>query len=396
MNKSIRTKILFGFAMLALLLVLIFSAKIGEDVANNQIVVNQVPITGTMEYWTTPGFKFQKFGTVTRYDKTKQLWFSDNDKEGGSELGAIPITFNDAGNGRISGSIRVKLPTNPANLARIQTDYAGMDRLMEDLVRPTLVKVIYSSGPLMSSFESYAEKKNDLIFHITDQLNNGVYKTVTKEVKTIDAISGEEKVIKVANLISDSEAPGGFKRQENSPFTHYGIEIGQLSISKIDYDQKIIDQISQQQASNMSIQTAKVEAMAAKQRAIKAEEDGKAEAMMAKWEQEKIKIVEVTKAQQEFEVAALEAKKAKEIAKKVLAEGKAEAEANRLKVQAGLTPQEAAEWKYKTTVGVAAELSQSNQTWVPKIMINGKSDNGANPMDAVGLKMLLDLTNKLK
>ena len=36
-----------------------------------------------------------------------------------------------------------------------------MDRLMNDLVRPTVTKVIYASGPLMSAFESYAEKKND-------------------------------------------------------------------------------------------------------------------------------------------------------------------------------------------------------------------------------------------
>lgn len=52
----------------------------------------------------------------------------------------------------------------------------------------------------------------------------------------------------------------------------------------------------------------------------------------AKWEQEKIKAVEVTKAQQAFEVAALQAKEADEKAKKIIAEGKAEAEANRLKV----------------------------------------------------------------
>lgn len=249
----------------------------------------------------------------------------------------------------------------------------------------------------MSSFESYAEKKNDLIYYITDQLNNGVYKTITEEVKTIDPISGEEKMVKVAKLIPDDNSAGGYKRQEKSPFTHYGIEIGQLSISKIDYDQKIIDQISQQQSSNMSIQTAKVEAMAAKQRAIKAEEDGKAAAMSAKWEQEAIKAVAVTQAQQAYEVALLNAKEATEKAKKILAEGKAEAESNRLKVQAGLTPQEKAEWNYKTAVGVAAELANSKQTWVPKIMISG-ADKGskANPLDAVGLNMLLDLTNKLK
>lgn len=30
--------------------------KIGEDVKNETIVVNQYPFTGNMEYWTSPGF----------------------------------------------------------------------------------------------------------------------------------------------------------------------------------------------------------------------------------------------------------------------------------------------------------------------------------------------------
>lgn len=80
--------------------------------------------------------------------------------------------------------------------------------------------------------------------------------------------------------------------------------------------------------------------------------------------------------------------------KKIIAEGKAEAEANRLKVQAGLTPQEAAEWKYKTTVGVAEALSKSKIKWVPDVML-GNNGNGNSAMDAVGLKMVMDIADKL-
>ena len=29
--------------------------RIGEDVKNEEIVINQMPFTGTMKYWTTPG-----------------------------------------------------------------------------------------------------------------------------------------------------------------------------------------------------------------------------------------------------------------------------------------------------------------------------------------------------
>jgi hypothetical protein len=116
---------------------------------------------------------------------------------------------------------------------------------------------------------------------------------------------------------------------------------------------------------------------------------GRAAAERAKWEQEKA--VAVTKAQQEFEVAELEAKKAKQVALKVQAEGEAKAAANRALVSAGLTPAERAEWDYKTAVGVAQALAESKVSWVPSVMFGGNgSSNSA--MDAVGLKMLLDIT----
>jgi regulator of protease activity HflC (stomatin/prohibitin superfamily) len=382
-------------AILALV-VIGLSGRIGEDVKNEQIVVNQYPFTGNMEYWTTPGFKWQWFGKTTHYYKTNQLWFG-SDNEDSKQMGnPIPVIFNDASDGKIYGSLRVKLPTDPMYLARIQTDYNGMDRLMQDLVRPTVTKVIYASGPLMSAFESYAEKKNDLIEYITDQLNNGVYKTTVKVIETTDPVTGEKKTVKIASLIPDENAPGGYKRSESSPFAYYGLEIGQVSVSKIDYSDKVKRQIEQQQEANMAVQTSKARTLAAQQEAIRAEEAGKTAAITAKWEQEKIKAVEVTKAEQEREVSRLAAEKAEFDKKKIIAEGQAQAEANRLKVAAGLTPQEKAEWDYKTAVGIAQALANSKVSWVPSVMMNGGTSNSNNSaMDAVGLNMMLDVVKKM-
>ncbi len=368
--------------------------KIGEDVKNEQIVVNQYPFTGSMQYWTTPGFKWQWFGKTTHYYKTNQLWFG-SDNESGEQMGnPIPVIFNDASDGLIYGSLRVKLPTETTYLTRIQTDYNGMERLMQDLVRPTVNKVIYASGPLMSAFESYAEKKNDLIEYITDQLNNGVYKTTVKTMEATDPITGEKKTVKIASLIADETAPGGYKRSEVSPFSYYGLEIGQVAVSKIDYSDKVKQQIAQQQEANMMVQTSKAKTLAAQQEAIRAEEAGKAAAMEAKWQQEKIKAVEVTKAEQEYEVARLAALKAKEDAKRIEAQGLAEAAAARAKVQAGLTPLEKATIEKETAIGVAQALANSKVQWVPQVMINGKDGANNAALDAVGLKMLLDIAEK--
>ena len=392
--KVTKTKI-FGIVIAIIAVFFVVSlGRIGEDVKNEQIVVNQYPFTGTMEYWTTPGFKWQWFGKTTSYYKTSQLWFGSDNEEGTQMGNPIPVIFNDASDGQIYGSLRVKLPTETMYLERIQTDYNGMDRLMQDLVRPTVTKVIYASGPLMSAFESYAEKKNDLIEYITDQLNNGVYKTTVKQVETTDPITGEKKTVKIASLIPDENAPGGFRRSESSPFQYYGLEIGQVAVSKIDYSEKVKLQIAQQQEANMLVQTSKSKTLAAQQEAIRAEEEGKTEAAKAKWAQEKIKAVEVTKAEQEYEVARLAALKAKEEAKKIEAEGMAKAAANRALVSAGLTPIERATIEKETAIGVAKALAGSNVRWVPEIMINGQGTNSNTAMDAVGLNMLLDIAKK--
>lgn len=394
------------FAIIAVLVVafLFTLPKWGEDMDRKQIGVNQIPITGSFEYWTNGGFQWQKLGSVTIYDKTSQIWFNQIVKDATGNVAvtpdmenpAMPITYNDKGKGFVLGSVRVEMPLEDKYLERIQTHYGSQEKLIRDLVKPTLNKVVIACGPLMSSLESVSEKRTDLIALITDQLNFGVYKTRVRTVEVLNPITNEKQITKIAEAIPDSLSPNGIKRQEDSPFAYYGLKVSQLSISDLEYEGATLAQISKQREADMSIITAKSKALEAIQRTIQIEEEGKAAAAQAKWEQEKIKAVEVTKAQQAFEVAALQAKEADEKAKKIIAEGKAEAEANRLKVQAGLTPQEAAEWQYKTTVGVAEALSKSNVRWVPEIMMNGNTSGGNSAMDAVGLNMLMDVAKKMQ
>lgn len=390
LSKGKITAIIIGvFTILCLFMI----PRVAEDVKNEQIVVNQYPFTGRMAYWTQPGLEWQWFGRTTKYYKTQQFWFGGKDVEGESHGTPIKVIFNDASVGYIYGSLRVILPTDEEHLRMIQTAYNGMDRLMNDLVAQNVVKVIYSSGPLMSAFESYAEKKNDMVFYITDQLTNGVYKTTVREEESVDTFTGEVKMVKVASLVSNENAPNGYVRSEKSPFSSYGVIIDQVSITEITYDEKVNQQIQTQQQANMSIQTKKAEALAAQQDAIKAEAEGKAAAAKAKWEQEKIKATEVTKAEQEREVSKLAAEKAEFDKKRIIAEGEAEAAANRAKVAAGLTPQERAEWEFKTKKAVAEAIAQVQ---LPKIVMTGNGNGGgSSAAEMMELKFATDLLKTL-
>lgn len=61
-----------------------------------------------------------------------------------------------------------------------------------------------------------------------------------------------------------------------------------------------------------------------------------------------------------------------------------------------MTPQEKAEWDYKTAVGIAEALANSKVSWVPSVMMNGSTSNSNNSaMDAVGLNMMLDVVKKM-
>lgn len=156
------------------------------------------------------------------------------------------------GKGYIIGSFRVVLPTDEKNMEAIQRDFGSERALINNLIRPTLYKVVTACGPLMSSLESVSETRTDLTAYITDQLNNGVYKTFTKKVEVVNEITGEKELRVQADLIEDENAPGGYKRQETSPFSLYGITAGIVSVTDIKYDKATQDQIDAQKAANLS------------------------------------------------------------------------------------------------------------------------------------------------
>ena len=415
-NQAINVpkKVLWGvLAVFALFVLLFVLGGVIEDCDKSKNYVCQFPVTGKYEVWTEGGAQFRWWGNVYEYNKTTQVEFTgvEKNEEGyvasGSNPGAA-VTFNDRGRGFIIGSLRVILPRDFAHMAKIQQEFGSEEALITTLIKPTLYKVATSCGPLMSSLESVSETRTDLIEFIKDQLNNGVYKTKIYKVKAVNELTGDTETISKAEILVDRN--GNYMRQEGTgriiktkdgkeevdlcPFQQYGITCNLVSITDIKYDRATQDQIDAQKQANLAVVTAKTKSLEAIQKTVLITEQGKADAEKAKWEQEKEKAVAVTKAQQEFEVAKLEAAKAEEVARKVRAEGEAKAAANRALVSAGLTPLEAATIKKETAIGIAAALAKSEVSWVPKIMLTGNGNN-AGAMDAVGLKMLMDIADKL-
>lgn len=396
---NVSKKVLMGIVAIVSLFVLSFVISgVMEDCDKSMNYVCQYPITGKYSVWTEGGANWQWWGNVYEYHKTNQVEFTGVQKDStgyvaeGDNHGAT-ITFNDKGKGFIIGSLRVVLPRDFEHMAKIQQDFGSEEALISTLIKPTLYKVVISCGPLMSSLESVSETRTDLIQYITDQLNDGVYKTKSNKTKVINELTGDTETVAKAEILVDRN--GNYMRQEKSPFKQYGVTCNLVSITDIKYDGATQQQIDAQKAANLAVITSKTKSLEAIQKTVLVTEEGKQRAEAAKWKQEEIKAKEVTKAQQEYEVAKLDAAKAEEVARKVRAEGEAKAAANRALVSAGATPEQLLQMKKETMIGIAHELANSNTEWVPKIMVNGSNGNGSDPMQTVGLNMLMQTIEKM-
>ena len=143
------------------------------------------------------------------------------------------------------------------------------------------------TGPLMSSKESSAEKRNDLLAYIEDQAIGGVFKTRQEDVKIHDDLTNTAKTTTIVKIISDSK--GLPIRNERSAIKNYNVNLQGLALNAIDYSEDVEKQIKLQQSLTMAVQSSIANARKSEQDAITAEQKGKADASSAKWKQEVIR-----------------------------------------------------------------------------------------------------------
>jgi regulator of protease activity HflC (stomatin/prohibitin superfamily) len=318
-----RKRVAAVIGTVALVLSAIFSTKILEYQDADKILVVQSP-AGGLTFYTEPGggIKWQGFGNVTYYPRRGQFWFSAKDDQGKAKDESIQVRFNDGGHANVSGSLAWEMPIDKEHLVAIHTKYGGTDAIESQLIRPTIEKAVYMSGPLMSSKESAAEKRTMLLSYIEDQIQHGVYKTETIQEKQHDPVTGQERTVNIVQLARSSD--GQIVRTDVSPFEEFGIRTFNLSVNQVKYDQQVEQQIAGQQQLAMQVQTAIAEAKTAEQRALTAEQNGKAAAAQAKWEQEVEKARAVTAAEKERDVAQLGVQTAELRKKAAILEGEGE------------------------------------------------------------------------
>lgn len=370
-KMSIKSKIKIGLILICIGIGFMLSGSVFENLEADKIMVIQSPIKGKLSWYTSPGIKWQGFGRVTKYVKRDIYEFKTS------------VRFNDGGHGTMVGSVQYAMPLDIIHLNSIHTEFGSQKAVEMQLVQTVVNKAIYMTGPLMSSKESYAEKRNYLISYVDDQIQNGVYKTTQKDVTTTDQLTGVEKTVTLVEIVENN----GIKiRQEESTLKKYGISTFNFSISALPYDATVEEQIKQQQKITMDIQTAIASAKQAEQKSITVAKEGEANAAKAKWEQEVEKAKAVTKAEQVKEVARLEKEAAEFEKQKQILLGQGEGERKRLVMSAdGALDKKLEAWVEVNKI-YADAIKGGN--WVPSIVMGGsdyKAGSGAS--DLINLMM---------
>jgi hypothetical protein len=180
------------------------------------------------------------------------------------------------------------------------------------LIARAFVRAINASGPLVSSRESYAERRTELQSAIDDQMANGLYQMTVVTTTETDPITKEVKTINKSQIARDAKNLP--IRAEVSPLSQFGVKTFGLTIGKMIYDERVTKQIQQQQDIIMQVQTAIANARKAEQDALTAAKQGEAAAATATWKQKTIAAQATTEAQQQYDVAAITAKQKLDVA----------------------------------------------------------------------------------
>ncbi len=358
-----------------------------ENMNADEIMVVQDPIDGELHWYTTAGVKYQGFGYTTTYKRRDFYKFE------------APAQFNDGGKGTIHGSLQYDMPLDTANLTELHTRFGTPEAIKAQIIQTVTNKVIYMTGPTMSSRESYAEKRNYLINYVQDQIDNGIYQTRQAQVDVIDQLTGQKKVATVAEIVNGAD--GRPARQEQSVVGEFGIRAFNFAIEQIDYDETVEQQIKDQQKIAMDVQTSIADALKAQQQTITVEQQGKAEAAKAKWEQEVIKAKEVTAAEQRLQVAEFDRKAAEQTKQKEILLGEGESRRRELVMNADGALDKKLEAYIKATGLWADAVKGYGGAWVPQIVTGGSGQSTAGGgaqqmMDIVTTKMLRDLGLDMK
>ncbi len=296
------------------LIALVYNAM--GTVHTGSYVIKQAAVSGELSAIMQPGMYGKWFATVYEWPVSETFDFTSMDATKGDKIDdSIEVRYNDGAVCRIGGTCRVDLPrTDKDAIALMATHgFRTWTQVEDKLLLPTIRRALIMTANLMTSKESYSNRRGEFYVSAWDQVENGLYQTKDEQVVDVDPISGQE-IKRMTKAIL--KGPDGKVLREKNPLDGMGLRLSNFEIKNFVYEPKVQEQISKQQDAIMAVQTARAGAQKAQQDAITAEALGKADVMKAKYTQEVEKTKAEVVAEQERSVAVTGAQKLVDVAEK--------------------------------------------------------------------------------
>lgn len=364
--------------------------------------------------WSTvfsSGIKFRGFATIQEWQKeidikvvadgepvdgiegviTDKVTFITRNTGRSDEKETIPgiaITFIDRVGAAVRVSVRMKMPEDPESFRLIAESYRNPQNLVYNTLIPTVKEQISNTGYMFAAQDYISGAATDFRQAVDDQLKNGGYATQRIEFNdTIYSAVQESgpRTIKEINtrykIIRRTDENGKLIRIPHE-ITKNNILVTQVIVDDVYPESAFKQRLEAQRdiSAQKRIEMEKIETAKAEQQRIIAE--GERDKAKERVDQEKEQVKQLiaieTELKQEStrkQLAEIALQTARLEADQMLVRERAQAEANKLKVAAGLTPQERAQIQKDIAIGVAQNLSNLK---LPQVYIEGGKDGKSN------------------
>lgn len=352
--------------------------------------------------WSTvfsSGIKFRWFATIQEWQKEIDIKVvgegeSTEGIEGvildkvtfqiGGQKEVVPgigITFIDRVGAAVQISVRMKMPEDPETFRALAESFRNPMNLINNTLIPTIKEQVSNTGYMFAAQDYISGAATDFRQAIDDQLKYGGFSTERREFNdTIYAaiqLSGPRTIKEINTrykIIRKTDADGKLLRIPHE-ITKNNIMVTQVIVDEVYPEPAFKQRLEAQRdiSAQKRIEMEKIETARAEQQRILAEgeRDKAKERMDQEKEQVKQLIAIETELKQETtrkQLAEIALQTARLESEQNLVRERAQAEANRLKVAAGLTPQERAQIQKETAIGVAEKLAELK---FPQVYIEG-------------------------
>ena len=321
--------------------------------------------------------------------------------------------FSDAIKAEISTSVIVGVNINDEEVFLNMADRNKSEgKLIFGRVLPNIDAAIKNTCKLMDAQDYISGQASDFDRYFRDQLENGMYQVEQYyEAENSNEIVGDTTTIRKIAVGKSSKQKkfrikknknGTIVRDDSNSLKQYGLKIYQAQVTGIDWEESFDERLDLQKNEVAQTQLEKQQAEREYYRAKKEVAKGESEKAKERARLEKIQIQQTIEAETEAKVAEfnlIKEKKQYEVelfkakSKKVAAD--AQYYENAKLVSAGLTPQEKAEWEFKTAVGVAEQLKELK---LPETYIEGgKTGQTGNLLESlIGADLAKSMIQKKK